>query len=425
MSECLISCHPNAGLPNAFGGYDLSPEEMARAMGGFARSGLLNFAGGCCGTGPEHVAAIAQAVDGVQPRKIPELPAATRLAGLEPLNVGPDSLFVNVGERTNVTGSRRFARLIRNGDYEAALEVARQQVRNGAQVVDVNMDEGMLDSKAAMVRFLNLMAAEPDISRVPVMIDSSRWEVIEAGLRCVQGKAVVNSISLKDGEEAFREKARLTRRYGAALVVMAFDEAGQADTAERKVEICARSYDILARQEGFPPEDVIFDPNIFAVATGIPEHSEYAAAFFEAVRRIKATLPRALVSGGVSNVSFSFRGSGGVREAMHSAFLYHATQAGMDMGIVNAGAVAVYDEIPPELLRAVEDVLFNRDGAPRSGSQTLAERYMGSAAEDREDLSGGTRRWRRGCATRWCTGSPNTWKKTWRRRDRRRSGRST
>lgn len=387
VSECLISCHPNAGLPNAFGGYDLSPEEMARAMGGFARSGLLNFAGGCCGTGPEHVAAIAQAVDGVQPRKIPELPEATRLAGLEPLNVGSDSLFVNVGERTNVTGSRRFARLIRNGDYEAALEVARQQVRNGAQVVDVNMDEGMLDSKAAMVRFLNLMAAEPDISRVPVMIDSSRWEVIEAGLRCVQGKAVVNSISLKDGEEAFREKARLTRRYGAALVVMAFDEAGQADTAERKVEICARSYDILARQEGFPPEDVIFDPNIFAVATGIPEHSEYAAAFFEAVRRIKATLPRALVSGGVSNVSFSFRGSGGVREAMHSAFLYHATQAGMDMGIVNAGAVAVYDEIPPELLRAVEDVLFNRDGGATERLATLAERYMGSAAEDREDLS--------------------------------------
>ena len=387
VSECLISCHPNAGLPNAFGGYDLSPEEMARAMGGFARSGLLNFAGGCCGTGPEHVAAIAQAVDGVQPRKIPELPAATRLAGLEPLNVGPDSLFVNVGERTNVTGSRRFARLIRNGDYEAALEVARQQVRNGAQVVDVNMDEGMLDSKAAMVRFLNLMAAEPDISRVPVMIDSSRWEVIEAGLRCVQGKAVVNSISLKDGEEAFREKARLTRRYGAAVVVMAFDEAGQADTAERKVEICARSYDILARQEGFPPEDVIFDPNIFAVATGIPEHSEYATAFFEAVRRIKATLPHALVSGGVSNVSFSFRGSGGVREAMHSAFLYHATQAGMDMGIVNAGAVAVYDEIPLEMLRAVEDVLFNRDRGATDRLATLAERYMGSVAEDREDLS--------------------------------------
>ena len=387
VSECLISCHPNAGLPNAFGGYDLSPEEMARAMGGFARSGLLNFAGGCCGTGPEHVAAIAQAVDGVQPRKLPELPAATRLSGLEPLNVGPDSLFVNVGERTNVTGSRRFARLIRNGDYEAALEVARQQVRNGAQVVDVNMDEGMLDSKAAMVRFLNLMAAEPDISRVPVMIDSSRWEVIEAGLRCVQGKAVVNSISLKDGEEAFREKARLTRRYGAAVVVMAFDEAGQADTAERKVEICARSYDILARQEGFPPEDVIFDPNIFAVATGIPEHSEYAAAFFEAVRRIKATLPHALVSGGVSNVSFSFRGSGGVREAMHSAFLYHATQAGMDMGIVNAGAVAVYDEIPPELLRAVEDVLFNRDRGATERLATLAKRYMGSVAEDREDLS--------------------------------------
>ena len=387
VSECRISCHPNAGLPNAFGGYDLSPEKMARAMGDFARSGLLNFAGCCCGAGPEHVAAIAEAVEGVPPRKLPKLPVETRLAGLEPLNVGPGSLFVNVGERTNVTGSRRFARLIRAGEYEAALEVARQQVRNGAQIVDVNMDEGMLDSEAAMVRFLNLMASEPEISRVPVMIDSSRWEVIEAGLRCVQGKPVVNSISLKDGEETFREQARLARRYGAAVVVMAFDEAGQADTADRKTEICARSYDILVRQEGFPPEDVIFDPNIFAVATGIAEHDEYAAAFVEATRRIKATLPHALVSGGVSNVSFSFRGSHGVREAMHSAFLYHATQAGMDMGIVNAGAVAVYDEIPPELLRAVEDVLFNRAEGATERLTALADRYRGSVAEDADDLS--------------------------------------
>ena len=387
VSECRVSCHPNAGLPNAFGGYDLSPEEMARTMGDFARSGLLNFAGGCCGTTPEHVAAIADAVEGVPPRKLPELPVETRLAGLEPLNVGAGSLFVNVGERTNVTGSRRFAHLIREGEFEAALEVARQQVRNGAQIVDVNMDEGMLDSEAAMVRFLNLMAAEPEISRAPVMIDSSRWKVIEAGLRCVQGKPVVNSISLKDGEEAFREQARLARRYGAAVVVMAFDEAGQADTADRKTEICARAYDLLVRLEGFPPEDVIFDPNIFAVATGIPEHDEYAAAFVEATRRIKATLPHALVTGGVSNVSFSFRGSHGVREAMHSAFLYHATQAGMDMGIVNAGAVGVYDEIPSELLHAVEDVLFHRTEGATERLTALADRYRGSAAEDAEDLS--------------------------------------
>ena len=387
VSECRVSCHPNAGLPNEFGGYDLSPEEMARTVGGFARAGLLNFAGGCCGAGPDHIAAIAEAVEGTPPRKLPERPVATRLSGLEPLNIGPESLFVNVGERTNVTGSRRFAGLVREGDYEGALEVARQQVRNGAQIVDVNMDEGLLDSEAAMVRFLRLLASEPEICRVPFMIDSSRWEVIEAGLRCVQGKPVVNSISLKDGEEAFREKARLARRYGAAVVVMAFDEAGQADTTERKVEICARSYDILVRQEGFPPEDVVFDPNIFAVATGIPEHDEYATAFFEATRRIKETLPHALVSGGVSNVSFSFRGSDGVREAMHSAFLYHATQAGMDMGIVNAGSIAVYDDVPPELMQAVEDVLFNRDDGATERLTALADRYRGSAARDTEDLA--------------------------------------
>ena len=387
VSECHVSCHPNAGLPNEFGGYDLSPEAMARTMGGFARAGLLNFAGGCCGTGPDHIAAIAAAVEGAPPRKAPERPVETRLSGLEPLNIGPGSLFVNVGERTNVTGSQHFARLVRKGDYERAVEVARQQVRNGAQVVDVNMDEGLLDSEAAIVRFLNLMASEPEISRVPFMIDSSRWEVIEAGLRCVQGKAVVNSISLKDGEEAFREKARLARRYGAAVVVMAFDEAGQADTSDRKVEICARSYEILVRQEGFPPEDIVFDPNVFAVATGIPEHDEYAAAFIEATRRIKDALPHALVSGGVSNVSFSFRGSHGVREAMHSAFLYHATRAGMDMGIVNAGAIAVYDEIPSELLQAVEDVLFHRDEGATDRLTELADRYRGSAARDAEDLT--------------------------------------
>ena len=295
---------------------------MAATMGDFARAGFLNFAGGCCGTTPDHIAAIAEAVDGVAPRRLPTPPRHTRLSGLEPLTIGPDSLFVNVGERTNVTGSRRFARLIGEGDYETAIEVARQQVRGGAQVIDVNMDEGLLDSEAAMVTFLNLLAAEPEIARVPFMIDSSRWEVMEAGLRCVQGKAVVNSISLKDGEEVFREQARLVRRYGAAVIIMAFDEQGQADTAERKVEISTRAYDILVNQEGFPPEDIIFDPNIFAVATGIAEHDEYAVAYFDAVARIKEALPHALVSGGVSNVSFSFRGSHGVREAMHSAFLY-------------------------------------------------------------------------------------------------------
>ena len=387
VSESWVSCHPNAGLPNEFGGYDLSPEDMARAMGEFARAGFLNFAGGCCGTTPDHVAAIAQAVEGVTPRRLPDLPARTRLAGLEPVTIGPESLFVNVGERTNVTGSARFARLIRDGDYEAGLEVARQQVRGGAQIIDVNMDEGLLDAEAAMERFLNLMAAEPEIARVPFMIDSSRWEVIEAGLRCVQGKAVVNSISLKDGEDAFREQARLARRHGAAVVVMAFDEKGQAASADHKVEICARAYDILVRKEGFPPEDIIFDPNIFAVATGIAEHNEYAAAFIEATRRIKESLPHCLVSGGVSNVSFSFRGSHGVREAMHSAFLYHAGLAGMDMGIVNAGAIAVYDDIPKELLDAVEDVLFNRREDATERLTALADGYRGRSAADGEDLA--------------------------------------
>ena len=387
VSEFPVSCHPNAGLPNEFGGYDLTPEDMAATMDDFAHSGFLNLVGGCCGTVPDHIAAIADAVEGVAPRPLPQPPVRTRLSGLEPLTVGPESLFVNVGERTNVTGSRRFARLILDDDYEAAIEVALQQVRSGAQIIDVNMDEGLLDSEAAMVRFLNLLAAEPEIARVPFMIDSSRWEVIEAGLRCVQGKAVVNSISLKDGEEAFREQAHRIRRYGAAVVIMAFDEEGQAATADRKVEISERAYDILVREVGFPPEDIIFDPNIFAVATGIAEHDEYALAYFDAVARIKEALPHALVSGGVSNVSFSFRGSHGVREAMHSAFLYHAGQAGMDMGIVNAGAIAVYDEIPGELLTAVEDVLFNRDPEATERLTALADRYRGSAAGDTEDLS--------------------------------------
>ncbi len=393
VCEAAVSCHPNAGLPNEFGGYDLSPEAMAASIGEFARAGLLNIAGGCCGTTPDHIAAIAAAVGEVAPRPIPRTSRRTRLSGLEPLVIGPGSLFVNVGERTNVTGSRRFARLIRENDYEAAVEVARQQVRGGAQIVDVNMDEGLLDSQAAMVRFLNLLAAEPGIARVPVMIDSSRWEVIEAGLRCVQGKAIVNSISLKDGEEEFRRQARLARRYGAALIVMAFDEKGQAADADAKVAICGRAYRILTEEEGFPPEDIVFDPNIFAVATGIAEHDDYALAYFEAVRRIKEECPHALVSGGVSNVSFSFRGSEGVREAMHAAFLYHAGRAGMDMGIVNAGRIAVYDEIPSELLAAVEDVLFNRDPGATERLTALAGRYRGRGAGVGEDLS-----WREGDA---------------------------
>ena len=388
VAETWVSCHPNAGLPNEFGDYELSPDDMARAMGEFARARMLNIAGGCCGTTPDHVRAIAEAVRDVPPRRKPTLPLRTRLAGLEPLAVGPESLFVNVGERTNVTGSRRFARLIREQDYEAAVEVAREQVQAGAQIVDVNMDEGLLDSGAAMERFLRLLAAEPDISRTPVMIDSSRWDVIERGLRCVQGKAVANSLSLKDGEDEFLRQASLVRRYGAAAVVMAFDEQGQADTAERKFEICKRSYELLVHRIGFPPEDIVFDPNIFAVATGIPEHDDYATAYFEAARRIKESLPGALVSGGVSNVSFSFRGSAGVREAMHSAFLYHGTRAGMDMGIVNAGAVTVYDEIPGELLAAVEDVLFNRREDATERLTALADRYRtGAAAAASADLS--------------------------------------
>ncbi len=390
VSQHWISCHPNAGLPNAFGGYDLAPDAFAKTMGEFARSGLVNVVGGCCGTSPEHSAALADAVRGVHPRRLPRPEAMTRLAGLEPLNIGADSLFVNVGERTNVTGSSRFKELILADDLEAALEVARQQVRGGAQIIDVNMDEGLLDSKSAMVRFLNLMASEPEIARVPFMIDSSRWDVIEAGLACVQGKAVVNSISLKDGEEEFCRQARVLRRYGAAVVVMAFDEEGQAATADHKVAVCSRAYDILVRGEGFPPEDIIFDPNIFAVATGIEEHNDFAVAFLDATRRIKDTLPRALVSGGVSNVSFSFRGSHGVREAMHSAFLYHAGRSGMDMGIVNAGAITVYDEIPEQLLHAVEDVLFNRRTDATRRLTALASEYRGSKQRDVQDTS-----WRR------------------------------
>ncbi len=360
VAEAFVSCHPNAGLPNAFGEYDDAPESMARQMGEWARSGWLNIAGGCCGTTPEHIEAIAEAVRGVAPRVIPALPKKLRLAGLEPLNVGDDSLFVNVGERTNVTGSKAFARLILAGDYASALSVARQQVENGAQMIDVNMDEAMLDSEKAMTTFLSLIASEPDIARVPVMIDSSKWSVIEAGLKCVQGKGIVNSISMKEGEAEFLRQARLVRKYGAAAIVMAFDEKGQADTLERRKAICQRCYDLLTREVDFPPEDIIFDPNIFAIATGLEEHARYGIDYLEAVAWIRKNLPYAKVSGGVSNLSFSFRGNDAVREAMHTAFLYHAVRAGMSMGIVNAGQLGVYEEIEPRLLEHVEDVIFSR-----------------------------------------------------------------
>ncbi|UCC27164.1 MAG: methionine synthase [Gemmatimonadales bacterium] len=387
VAECFVSCHPNAGLPNAMGEYDLSPEEMAGALEEFARSGFVNIVGGCCGTTPEHIRALAQAVQGLPPRPIPRLETRTRLSGLEAVSIGDDSLFVNVGERTNVTGSRRFRRLIAEEDYASALDVARDQVEGGAQILDVNMDEGLLDSVAAMRRFLNLMASEPDISRIPVMLDSSRWEVLEAGLRCIQGKGVVNSVSLKEGEAEFRHQARLARAYGAAVVVMAFDEKGQADTVERRVSILTRAYRILTEDLGFPPDDIILDPNIFAVATGIPEHDRYAVDFIETVRVVKRSLPHALVSGGVSNLSFSFRGSPTVREAMHSAFLYHAIHAGMDMAIVNAGALMVYDDIPADLKEAVEDVLFLRKDGATEHLTRMAEQLQGRESERKEDLS--------------------------------------
>ncbi|MGD9602153.1 MAG: methionine synthase [Gammaproteobacteria bacterium] len=360
IADTFISLHPNAGLPNEFGGYDETPEYMASVLREFAEAGFLNMVGGCCGTTPAHIAAIAGAVSGLAPRGVPTVPRHCRLSGLEPLNITPETGFVNVGERTNVTGSPKFAQLVRDGQLEAALDVARQQVDNGAQIIDINMDEGMLDSEALMVEFLNRIASDPDIARVPIMLDSSKWSVLEAGLQCLQGKGVVNSISLKEGPERFKEQARVVQRMGAAVIVMAFDEKGQADTAARKFEICARSYQLLVDDLGFPPEDIIFDPNILTVATGIEEHNDYAVAFFEATRMIKQRLPYALVSGGLSNVSFSFRGNNPVREAMHSAFLYHAIRAGLDMAIVNAGQLGIYDEIPTALRERVEDVLLNR-----------------------------------------------------------------
>lgn len=379
-ADTHVSAHPNAGLPNAFGEYDETPEQMASVVEEFAASGLLNIIGGCCGTTPAHIQAIAEAVARYAPRSIPEIPKACRLSGLEPFTIDRSSLFVNVGERTNITGSAKFARLIREENYTEALEVALQQVEAGAQVIDINMDEGMLDSKAAMVRFLNLIAGEPDISRVPIMIDSSKWEVIEAGLKCIQGKGIVNSISLKEGEEAFRHHARLCKRYGAAVVVMAFDEVGQADTAARKKEICKRSYDILVNEVGFDPADIIFDPNIFAVATGIDEHNNYAVDFIEACAYIRDELPHALTSGGVSNVSFSFRGNNPVREAIHSVFLYHAIKNGLAMGIVNAGQLEIYDEIPADLRDKVEDVILNRHAGATEALLAIAEDYRGGGA---------------------------------------------
>ncbi|MGV7216360.1 methionine synthase [Bradyrhizobium sp. UFLA05-112] len=384
VADALVCAYPNAGLPNEFGQYDETPEYMARLVGEFARDGLVNIVGGCCGTTPEHIAAIAAAVAPHKPRVVPAIEPRLRLSGLEPFVLTDAIPFVNVGERTNVTGSARFRKLITAGDFTAALQVARDQVENGAQIIDVNMDEGLLDSEAAMRTFLNLVAAEPDIARVPVMVDSSKFSVIEAGLKCVQGKPVVNSISMKEGEEKFIFEAKIARRHGAAVVVMAFDEVGQADTFARKTEICKRAYDILVNRVGFPPEDIIFDPNIFAIATGIEEHNNYGVDFIEATRWIRQNLPGAHISGGVSNLSFSFRGNEPVREAMHSVFLYHAIKAGMDMGIVNAGQMIVYDDIDPELRQTCEDVVLNRDASASERLLALAEKFRGKKTESKE-----------------------------------------
>jgi 5-methyltetrahydrofolate--homocysteine methyltransferase len=390
VADCCVSAHPNAGLPNAFGGYDETPQMLADELAQWAQDGLLNIAGGCCGTTPDHIRAIAEALKSIAPRRPAAADFQLRLSGLEPCNIGPDALFVNVGERTNVTGSRAFAKMILEERYDDALRVARQQVENGAQIVDINMDEAMLDGKAAMVRFTNLVASEPDIARVPLMFDSSKWEVIEAGLKCAQGKGIVNSISMKEGEAKFLEQARQARRLGAAVIVMAFDEQGQADTYQRKIEICKRAYDLLTA-DGFPAEDIIFDPNVFAIATGIPEHDNYAVDFIEACRWIRTHLPHAHISGGISNVSFSFRGNEPVREAIHTVFLYHAIQAGLTMGIVNAGQLGVYDQLEPKLRELVEDVVLNRKpGAEKSASEALvefAQTVKGQAKEQVVDLA--------------------------------------
>jgi 5-methyltetrahydrofolate--homocysteine methyltransferase len=383
LADTLVCAYPNAGLPNEFGQYDESPSAMARQLAEFAESGLVNIVGGCCGTTPEHIRAISDAVAGKAPRSLPTIPPMLRLSGLEAFTLTPEIPFVNVGERTNVTGSAKFRKLVTAGDYNAALDIARDQVANGAQIIDINMDEGLLDSEEAMVTFLNLIAAEPDIARVPIMVDSSKFSVIEAGLKCIQGKPVVNSISMKEGEAAFLQQARACRRYGAAVVVMAFDEQGQADTLERKTTISKRAYDLLVNEVGFPPEDIIFDPNIFAVATGIAEHDGYGLAFVEAARWIRQNLPHVHVSGGVSNFSFSFRGNERVREAMHSVFLYHAIGAGMDMGIVNAGQMAVYDDLDPELRLACEDVVLNRRADAAERLLALAEQVQGGGQKSK------------------------------------------
>ncbi|SEF23140.1 methionine synthase (B12-dependent) [Amycolatopsis pretoriensis] len=391
IADAYVACHPNAGLPNAFGGYDQTPEETAGLIGGFARDGLVNLVGGCCGTTPEHIAKIAAAAKDVGPREVPAPRTHTRFSGLEPFGIGADTGFVMIGERTNVTGSKRFRRLIESGDHQAAVDVALEQVRGGANLLDVNMDADLLDSEEAMTTFLNLIATEPEVARIPVMVDSSKWTVLEAGLRCLQGKGVVNSISLKEGEEPFLAQARTIRNYGAGVVVMAFDETGQADTADRKVDICGRAYDLLTQKAGFAGEDIIFDPNVLAVATGIAEHNGYAKAFIDALPRIKERCPGVHISGGISNLSFSFRGNDIVREAMHSAFLFHAMQVGLDMGIVNAGQLAVYEDIPKELLELVEDVLFDRREDATDRLVSFAENVKGSGTKRVVDLS-----WREG-----------------------------
>ncbi|MCW2948219.1 MAG: methionine synthase [Actinoallomurus sp.] len=387
LADTYTACHPNAGLPNAFGGYDQTPDETGRLLGEFAESGMVNIVGGCCGTTPAHIARIAAAVSGLAPRPIPAPPARTRFSGLEPFEIGPDTGFVMIGERTNVTGSKRFRRLVESGDHQAAVDVALEQVRGGANLLDVNMDADLLDSERAMTTFLNLIATEPEVARIPIMVDSSRWSVLEAGLKCVQGKGVVNSISLKEGEEPFLEQARRIRDYGAGVVVMAFDELGQADTTERKVAICARAYELLTRQAGFAAEDIVFDPNVLAVATGISEHNGYAKAFLDALPLIKERCPGVHISGGISNLSFSFRGNDVVREAMHSAFLFHAVRAGLDMGIVNAGQLAVYQDIPADLLELVEDVLFDRRDDATDRLVAFAETVSGSGTKRVVDLS--------------------------------------
>lgn len=381
IAPCFVSAHPNAGLPNEFGGYDETPQDMLKELAQWAKNGLLNIVGGCCGTTPEHIKALNQLAEKYPPRKPSQPRPACRLSGLEPLTIDAESLFINVGERTNVTGSAKFLRLIKENDYETAIDVAREQVENGAQIIDINMDEGMLDSKQAMVRFLNLIAAEPDIAKVPIMLDSSKWEVIEAGLKCIQGKGVINSISLKEGEQIFIQQAKKAKRYGAAIIVMAFDEQGQADSYQRKIEICQRAYQVLIEKVGFPANDIIFDPNIFAIATGIEEHANYAIDFIQATRWIKQNLPGAMISGGVSNVSFSFRGNNPVREAIHAVFLYYAIKAGLTMGIVNAGQLEVYSEIQPELRDAVEAVVLNKNEDATEKLVSIAEKYIGSKSE--------------------------------------------